>query len=204
MKTDKYYTWSLSPTYNDETSVFFTDALNKEEIKDIINAGVSDVRSSGQHQGTVNTVGQLNNEIRRSNISFLRSDVPENFWFFNKITNIVHGINAQYFNYDMQQIETLQYAEYDSSCNGFYGKHIDMLQHNIPFTRKLSFSIQLSDSDEYEGGDLLLHFSDNPIVTNRSIGSIIFFPSFVLHEVTPVTKGTRRSLVGWVTGPRWK
>ena len=71
-------------------------------------------------------------------------------------------------------------------------------------TRKLSFSLLLSDSDDYEGGDLLLHTQIQPTETKRKKGTIIFFPSYTLHEVTKVTKGTRCALVGWATGPAFK
>jgi PKHD-type hydroxylase len=62
----------------------------------------------------------------------------------------------------------------------------------------------LSDPEEYEGGELLLKTSAFPIKTLNKKGTIIFFPSYVLHEVTPVTKGTRKTLVGWVLGPNFK
>ena len=70
--------------------------------------------------------------------------------------------------------------------------------------RKLSFSVQLSDPDDYKGGDLLLKISSDPTQVKKTRGTVIFFPSYVLHEVTPVEQGVRKSLVGWVTGPRWK
>ena len=70
--------------------------------------------------------------------------------------------------------------------------------------RKLSFSVQLSDPDSYKGGDLLLKISNEPTSVKRTRGAVIFFPSYILHEVTPVKQGVRKSLVGWVTGPRWK
>jgi PKHD-type hydroxylase len=62
--------------------------------------------------------------------------------------------------------------------------------------------MQLSDPSEYEGGDLLLHTGDEPIVINKQKGMLVMFPSYTLHEVTPVTKGERYSLVAWVHGPK--
>ena len=70
--------------------------------------------------------------------------------------------------------------------------------------RKISLSLQLSDASEYEGGELLVTHGSKPDVARKNRGSITFFPSYIMHEVTPVTKGTRKSIVGWVTGPRWK
>jgi PKHD-type hydroxylase len=70
--------------------------------------------------------------------------------------------------------------------------------------RKLSFSVMLTDPEEYEGGELLLKIDSFPITPPNKKGTVIFFPSYVLHEVTPVTKGTRKTLVGWVLGPKFR
>jgi PKHD-type hydroxylase len=70
--------------------------------------------------------------------------------------------------------------------------------------RKLSFVLFLNDVSEYEGGKLLLYNATEPLIPEALKGTIVFFPSYVLHEVTPVTKGTRNTLVGWVSGPRFK
>jgi len=71
-----------------------------------------------------------------------------------------------------------------------------------PF-RKLSVSIQLSDPEDYEGGDLELLYGTEPQKLDRSRGALIVFPSFMLHRVTPVTRGARWSLVAWLLGKRW-
>ena len=69
-------------------------------------------------------------------------------------------------------------------------------------TRKISFSILLNDN--FEGGDLELYkFGDKPDTMKMKKNSILFFPSFILHRVTPVTSGTRKALVGWVHGPNF-
>ena len=72
--------------------------------------------------------------------------------------------------------------------------------------RKLSITIQLSDSDEYEGGDFVftkdIPSPDAELI--RKKGTIIVFPSFLYHQVMPVTKGTRYSLVGWYEGNDWR
>ena len=91
----------------------------------------------------------------------------------------------------------------------------DVLVYSIPFTwhidrnmgiatRKLSLSLQLSAPEDYEGGDLELWFGGEPVKANRERGMITFFPSYVMHRVTPVTKGVRYSLVCWVSGPPFK
>ena len=143
-----------------------------------------------------------NKSIRDSNIAFLRSDDAANNWIFQRITRSIIDINQQFWNFDLQRIETLQYSEY--RVGQFYKQHIDMMyQSPTRAIRKLSFTIQLTDPEEYEGGDVIIKTgSDSPI--HKDLGTISFFPSYVLHEVTPVTKGTRHALVGWITGPAFR
>jgi PKHD-type hydroxylase len=87
----------------------------------------------------------------------------------------------------------------------FYDGHVDHhFQGAGQFPRKLSFSMQLTDPSEYEGGSTRLITSHDPFAIPKTKGSITFFPSYTLHDVQPITKGTRKALVGWVLGPRWK
>ncbi|OUR77863.1 hypothetical protein A9Q83_10150 [Alphaproteobacteria bacterium 46_93_T64] len=74
------------------------------------------------------------------------------------------------------------------------------LAESFTSSRKLCFIVQLSDSNSYEGGDVILHNTPAQIEGYRAQGSIIVFPSYWLHKVTPVTKGTRQSIVGWMHG----
>jgi PKHD-type hydroxylase len=70
--------------------------------------------------------------------------------------------------------------------------------------RKLSLILQLSDATEYEGGELQLKDSSDHTAVERKKGHLIAFPSYLLHRVTPVTKGIRRSLVVWISGPAFR
>ena len=70
--------------------------------------------------------------------------------------------------------------------------------------RKLSISIQLSDPAGYSGSELEISVNGVPIIAPRDQGTLIAFPSFVLHKVTPLLVGKRYSLVAWVHGPKWK
>ena len=102
-------------------------------------------------------------------------------------------------NYIIEEAEDLQFATYTEG--DFYGLHSDADKEN---DRVLSISVQLSKSSDYEGGDLMFQgggrnpWFKEPI--ERTQGTVIIFPSYVYHEVTPVTKGTRYSLVQWLKG----
>lgn len=139
---------------------------------------------------------------KRNNVGIIwLKDTMKFEWLYQKLAGVINKVNTQVFNMNLSYIETLQYTLYNDVSNSYYGQHIDQhVNFDYGTARKLSFVIQLSEPYEYEGGDLLLYTGDD-FVTPRTKGDIIFFNSRTLHEVTPVTKGTRASLVGWVNGP---
>ena len=84
-------------------------------------------------------------------------------------------------------------------------------QNMVGKIRKLSMTINLSDEEEYEGGNLKFdfgpHSTENRFVECKEIrpkGSIVVFPSFIYHQVTPIKKGVRYSLVLWSLGLPFK
>ena len=95
--------------------------------------------------------------------------------------------------------EGVQVASY--SGGGHYGWHMDVGQ-GVVSTRKLSISVQLSDPADYDGGEL--EFLASGDCGPRTQGTLIAFPSFLVHRVRPVTRGTRWSLVSWVAGPSFR
>ena len=78
------------------------------------------------------------------------------------------------------------------------------MNENIELVRKLSFSLQLSDPDSYSGGNVqIMDDSGASHIVPRKRGTIVLFDSRAQHRVLKVTKGQRRSIVGWVVGRRW-
>ena len=193
------YTWGLNsePIQTWAWNLIFNEA----ECDFVIGIG----KELETEEGAVSAIdgSMVQSSIRKSNISFI--PVKEHTkWIFERCTAAVNDINQRYFNFDLTRIESLQFTAYDEH-GSFYGKHTD--QQSFAGTsdhRKLSFSIQLSSPDSYEGGDLELHYTTPSCVAKRDLGVATFFPSYCLHEVTPVTSGIRYSLVGWVIGPRFK
>ena len=80
----------------------------------------------------------------------------------------------------------------------------DNILKNNNLVRKLSFVVQLTPSNEYEGGELQIDTGNGTFTGSKEQGAIIFFDSRTRHRVTEITNGVRRSLVGWVVGPEWK
>lgn len=194
--TKTTHDWYLTESVY-ENWVYADEVFSKEECTSIIEKFKNTLV-----QGTIGNNDKLK-EIRQSKIHLLESNDPSNQWIFEKITSVVLYLNNQFYNFDIEKIETLQFSEYDESYKGFYEKHVDTAYKSVGF-RKLSFTILLSDKEDYKGGDLLLHYDIEPNNTRQSQGGIVMFPSYTLHEVSPVTKGIRYALVGWVWGPRFK
>ena len=110
--------------------------------------------------------------------------------------------NRNAFNVEVNYLPNTQYGEY--SEGSFYDWHYDVnWKGERAYDRKLSICVQLCDSSEYEGGDFEFKEVEQPIGF-RTQGSILVFPSYLTHRVTKVTKGTRKSLVNWMEGPRWR
>ena len=107
----------------------------------------------------------------------------------------------EFFPFDYTQNEPeLNFIRYTDG--EFFDWHLDM-SPNGSMRRKLSFSIQLTPDAEYDGGDLEF-FPEVRLPSARKVGSVIVFPPFVPHRVTPVSRGTRYALVGWLYGPPFK
>lgn len=155
--------------------------------------------------------------------------ISTSHWVAGFVWHYVQKANRENFLYDLTNIdgESLQYTVYGE--DQYYGWHndqgistfykpvtsgnrndselvaTDFMNKNCEQVRKLSFSLLLSDPDTYEGGNLqLLDETGRPYIAPRQRGVIVLFDSRTSHRVKKVTKGVRKSIVGWVTGPRWK
>ena len=87
------------------------------------------------------------------------------------------------------------------SCGDFFGWHVDRGQGDVAARmRWLSFSVQLSEASSYSGGELEFHSLIEPNERRylRQRGNVIFFPADTPHRVTPVEKGVRFAIVGWL------
>lgn len=155
--------------------------------------------------------------------------IPETHWIAGFVMHYANVVNDKNYRYDLTGLDShqLQYGiygvgghytwhndygiancqEYESSRR--HGVHQDAANNFVVSSsetvRKLSFSLQLTEASEYEGGDLeIVGVNGEVQKMQKEFGTIIFFDSRVIHRVTPVTKGERRSIVGWVVGPRWR
>lgn len=185
--------------------LYFKSSLSPQWCKDFRDRAIE---TYPPQEGTIGFEGtnKVQEDWRKSEIRWMHA---------NKETELVNIVwehasraNRDSFGFDLQWIYELQFTTYHGSSEkpGKYDPHIDVdWVSNNPYHRKLSVVIQLSNTLEYEGGE----FSFAPELPQlpeeaKEQGTIIVFPSFLNHSVSPVTSGTRHSLVSWVEGPRWR
>lgn len=144
--------------------------------------------------------------IRVSEVSFFERD-QENAWIFDKINYELEVMNANYYGFDLYGYDEIQFGKYGP--NGKYDWHMDMFMgdnHTDASTmipRKLSASILLND--DFKGGEFQVsEGKTEPLTVEMRAGSLVAFPSFMVHRVKAVESGVRKSLVVWVKGPKFK
>lgn len=144
----------------------------------------------------------IDTEIR--NVSHCWLDFDRFDWLYRLIETEIKEVNWLNYKFNLDRMELIDYLEYNAGGEHGHGKYSQHIDGTINGNRKLTFSILLSDPNEFEGGDLILYTDSNrPNFIPKKQGMITFFPSFLLHEVTPVTKGIRRSIVSWIHGPQF-
>lgn len=125
-----------------------------------------------------------------------------------RMIELYYEANANAFNFELSNLHEIQFTRYAARDDGKqerYNWHEDLTWKTSKLVhRKLSMVIQLSPPDAYEGGDLQLQNEAPDPSRLRRQGTVIVFPSFHRHCVTPVTKGERFSLVSWYDGPKFR
>ena len=196
---------------------------------DIINSLEKDLEKHFDDMGDSKLISNvLDEDVRKSKNTW----IPTTHWITGWLWHYVQAANRNNFLYDISFIESesMQYARY--GVGEYYHWHSDTSipvqykpQIQISATesttddnylreraaiknelvRKISFSLQLSDPDDYEGGNIqFIDESNQNYIAPRQKGSLIIFDSRTKHRVCKVRSGVRKSIVGWVVGQRWK
>jgi PKHD-type hydroxylase len=194
-------TWQLH-THTVNAYCYYENVFDSDMVDGIIELGDTLETGNAMIGGDFQSEGGEDTNVRITSIAWIPA-TDDTAWLYRMLTDITMQANDKWFGFDLHHIESLQYSVYDKG--GFYDKHIDHhYQGPGQMPRKLSFTLQLTDPSEYEGGQTMIHNAKEPWAIPQTRGTITFFPSYTLHEVLPITKGTRRALVGWVHGPRLK
>jgi PKHD-type hydroxylase len=198
------YIFAPSPSFGvgDHPFVTYREAFNQDEIDKLINI----LDSLKTHKGTVGGASKNDDisNIRKSNIAWLSLD-NETEWIYNRLALVARLLNGEFYKFDLYGFfENMQYTLYNGDEHEHYTWHQDTLHGTSSPPRKLSMVLQLSGENEYEGGNLEIMNSSNPLVVDKQKGLIAAFPSYMVHRVTPVTSGIRKTLVVWVCGPSFR
>lgn len=195
--------WWLDIPHEDELWCYTNNLFSAEECKNIIDIGNNPelVNLGPGIVGGGGSDSKVDEGVRKSTIGWFPVH-EKTHWIFMRLTDAIHNINNQFYKYDLSHIENLQFTVYKEDSN-FYGQHIDAM-YRTNASRKLSLSVQLSDPEDYDGGEFALYTGKDPLILPKDKGTALFFPSWSLHEVKPVTRGIRYALVTWVCGPRFK
>ena len=139
-------------------------------------------------------------DVRRTQVCWL--DMDQHRWVYDLVWTIATTAN-QLLRFDLAPTpEKIQLACYDVKEAAFFEWHADTVPSDM--TRKISMSVPLNEPAEYEGGMLELNQGTSAVRVEQAPGVPIIFPSWLIHRVTPVTRGRRYSLVAWVRGPNWR
>ena len=184
---------------------YFKKAIPIKICKKILKAG----RKKIIHEGRIQE--KVDKTKRDCKIAWINDT-----WIYDILNPFIHQANKKAgWNFDWDWNESSQFTIYEKGH--YYGWHTDqgnkLIKHkskNIDGkTRKLSLTLQLTDKTKYQGGDFQFKWIDNmkkdllnviTIDDAKDIGTVIIFPSFIWHQVSPITKGKRESLVNWSVG----
>ena len=189
---------------------YFKSAIPERICDDIVKYG-HQMQDQMAVTGGYGDVKKLNSKQTKDLKKKRNSDIVwmNDRWVYKEIQPYVHQANASAgWNFNWDYSESCQFTKYVGSKKQHYDWHTDSgpRKNENGKIRKLSMTVALVDGSEYEGGDFEVNLNEpkqeavHVIKPARLKGSVTIFPSFVWHRVTPVTSGTRYSLVNWHQG----
>jgi len=179
----------------DYTYWFFHDGLTVESCKKIIES--VEGQSDGEDAGIGTNINFVNKEIR----DVKKVPLPIYRGIGATMAGAALSANMQAWKFDVTHANQCDYLKYD--VDGHYHAHTDtFIDPEAKECRKLTVLAFLNN--DFEGGRLFLQNGHDKIYPPQKPGTILVFPSFMLHGVEPVTKGIRRSIVTWMVGPWFK
>lgn len=193
--------------------VWWNNAFASEEIDNIQNFCEKEELEDSTTIGS--TSKEQVEEVRKSKVKFFNKTC-ETEWIFDRFNKVITDLNETYYNFNLNGYSSFQYTVYHSGYKGRYdwhmdttlGNSIDSMSFDTRETRKLSCVMLLNEPNvDFCGGEFQLYtggdIETNHMTPEMTKGTIICFPSFLIHRVKPVILGVRKSIVIWVTGPKF-
>ena len=180
--------------------IYIKNFFSKEECEKVIKEGETNLKEATLIDNCIET------QIRDTKVSFIRNGSPVQDLMEKIIDQIVVEAKHHY-GCNLKRFEPMQYTKYTKGM--FYTWHTDSavkIEDLVKNLRDISASLILSPKEEHQGGSLQMILNgciskDNVVcpkdVQDQEQGTLIIFPSNVLHQVTPIISGTRKSLVIW-------
>ena len=189
-------------TNDPQNYYWFSEGFSKEELAKIYR----DVATLPFQNATLigNPDIEAIKKVRSSSIKWIPKNSEWN-WLYEKMMSMATQANEALWKFDLVSVaDQIQYTEYYDTAEGHYDWHQD-IGPGDPSLRKVSITVQLSDANEYEGGELEMWQGGDALqIAPKGAGVVFIFPSYMMHRVTKVTKGTRRSFVLWVGGQHYR
>jgi PKHD-type hydroxylase len=192
----------IKPIFNTNSAIdqsnyyCFKDGFSEQELEWIDN-----LKELYPYEEASVVGGDEVKNVRKSKVKWIHVD-DKSHWVYDKIQSFILEAN-QVWKFDLHSVvDSIQYTEYYDD-GGHYGWHMDIGPHPINH-RKVSITIQLSSPEDYDGGELELWTGAGIQNVEKHKGCAILFPSYMLHRITPVTRGVRKSLVLWVGGSTFR
>lgn len=191
----------IRPIFNPDLAVNQTDHYWFEKgfsAKDVSKIITLTKKATLQKADVISGAGK---NVRDSSIKWLHP-TDKYSWIYDTLIHYIQEANS-IWKFDLHTvIDDIQYTEYKGGGN-HYDWHVDIGPGSISH-RKVSVIVQLSDPSEYKGGELQINTGGQIKTIPQVKGSVTIFPSYLLHRVTPVTTGLRKSLVLWAGGGHYK
>ncbi len=178
--------------------VTIKDLLSPEECDRVIaygkSLGLEDGKAYFPREGEVQRVDK---NIRNCQCNVLPHN-DDTKWLVDRVNKAIALMNSE-FQFDLSDTIPVEMMFVEYPRGGKFGLHVDNMA--AVSCRKVSSSIQLSRSEDYEGGDLVVVGSPQ-MSESRDYGCMTGFPAFMPHKVRRVDSGIRYCLVVWAFGDR--
>ena len=182
--------------------VVWQGLFNKSELDNLVRLG--DSLALEKAELSVGGAGYEN--LRSTKVAWVPREARTEA-LYRGLEGAVLDINARFFRFDLSGLATPQYAVYGGAEGGHFDWHKDYGRDPSDpqrEPRKVTLSLQLSEASDYEGCELQVRGGNQIDTAPKARGTLVAFPANVLHQVTPIRSGIRRSLVIWAVGPEFR